>query len=696
MNANWKSRPKRVARSFVDRVVAPYLDSIRQRPIETSVTEAGPAPAISFVMSDTFHAAVHELRTLELATIPKGVNRALSVGAQGSWYFEWFRQQVGELEQHIGIEAFEPMPDDLPDYVTWIADTADQMEHVGDASVDLVYAGQTSEHLWAHELVGFLSEAHRVLSAGGRLVLDSPNRLVTEHLYWSHGGHTIELSRAEISHVLDLAGFEVETVTGVWSCVENGVRLGLEEGLERPEMLTRRAMRGHSRPDESFIWWVTAKRRTDKPNQAALTDEVARLFGEHWPTRVSRGFFPGPHQDLELSRGPFGRLAATLPLPIHAGAWEISINLRSGDWMSLPGAVLTIEAPGEHILHRLLIEDAAVHEQRATWSVQQPFLVFAVSLVLTSAVTDDVTIAFPIEMNAIGPFNVAAPSEAALGLPSRTIREFVESYEAGLVTLENAASVSYAYERPDPTTEGSPLGDDYHEWVMSTWRAITGRSSYEPDLDESFSVDPTTFLARPYPYNTGQAIEISNYLGCVAWAVGQLNLSEGTKVVEFGAGWGHLSLALAMSGCQVTTVDLNRESVELLRLRSHAWNVPLKVEHSSFLQFEPVQNDVTIFFEAFHHCHRPFELIERAISQLTPGGRLVFIAEAVYEGFELPWGVRLDGTAAYMARRFGWLELGFERSFFLGHLRSRGLSVTETRKDGLGSYGYMITAEKAF
>jgi hypothetical protein len=66
--------------------------------------------------------------------------------------------------RHVGVEAYESMPDDLPAYVEWIVNTADKMSGVENSSVDLVFAGQTTEHLWADELAGFLLESHRVLT----------------------------------------------------------------------------------------------------------------------------------------------------------------------------------------------------------------------------------------------------------------------------------------------------------------------------------------------------------------------------------------------------------------------------------------------------------------------------------------------------------------------------------------------------
>ncbi len=708
MLVNWTTRPKQAARTLVDRIVAPYLDALANagatphgnelssHEITDEMPVATEAPP-SFVMTDAFHAAVHELRTLELAAMPKGSRRALSVGAQGTWYFEWFQKNYGELDQHIGIEAFEAVPDDLPGYVTWISDTADRMDHVATASVDLVYAGQTSEHLWAHELVGYLCEAHRVLTPGGYAVLDSPNRLVTEHLHWSHGGHTIELSSDEIGRLLDLAGFDVESTTGIWSCIDSGRRLGLEEGLENASVLIQRALNGRAHPDESFIWWVTARRRDETPDRSALEAEVDRLFVQHWPTRVSRGFFPGPGQDLPLSAGQTGRLATTLPFPLHAGEWEIAITLRSGDWASIVDATVIIEAPDENLIHHLPISSAVIDGARASWSVNQPWLLFALTIVLCGAVNDDVVVAFPIEASTISP-QIGADgdsNEPNAVSTSATIADFVASFDAQELTLAEANRRSYTSPPPEPSVLADPVSPAYHDWVMATWREVTGRTSYSAASDESFAVDPSVFLARPYPYNTGNAQEIAKYAGSVAWTIGQLDLAVGTTVVEYGSGWGHLALQLAMSGCNVTAVDLNLESVNLLRRRADAWNVPLCVDHGGFLNYSGGPTDVAIFFEAFHHCDRPFELLDRVVATLSPNGRLVFIAEAVYDAYPVPWGVRLDGNAAFMARHAGWLELGFDRTFFLDQLTARGLTVTEHVRPDLGAYGTMIIATRS-
>lgn len=399
---------KRGARNLVDRVVRPYISEL-----EATVRSTGDTLLVAVTSESSgssvgepdgwqppsadFHMAIHELRTLELESVPKGSREVLSIGAQGGWYFEWFRQAYGDVDRHVGVEAFENRPDDLPEYAVWIENTADQMHDVESDSIDLVFAGQTTEHLWAHELVGFLVEAHRVLRDGGLLVVDSPNRLVTEHLCWSHGGHSIEISAAEASHLFELAGFDVIDVHGVWNCVRDGRVIELEEGIEAAANLVRRATTGRARPDECFVWWINARRSDRDPDVGGLTAEVQDLFERHWLTRVSRGFFAAPNEPLSLNGGESGRIAATLPFMLHAGRWTVSLRLKSGAWSDVDRPRLVLELPGEHEVHSW--ELGGDDE----FSFELPSVYFALSLVLAAeSVRAPITIEFPIELRHVG------------------------------------------------------------------------------------------------------------------------------------------------------------------------------------------------------------------------------------------------------------------------------------------------------
>ena len=390
--------------------MAPYVAEIvagtstgSARPANGDGTAAEHCGAFQ-VPSDTCHNANHSLRTVELERVPKGAKQVLSVGANGRWYFDWFEACVGEVDRHVGVEAFEPKPDDLPPYVDWVVNTADHMDAVADGTIELVFAGQTTEHLWAHELTGFLLEAHRVLGPSGVLVLDSPNRLITEQLHWSHGGHTIEISREEIEQLLDLAGFDLESMRGVWSCREGGRLLQLEENIDDPAVFARRAANAADRPDDSFVWFLVARRADSAPDRAALATTVDALFEAHWPTRVTRGLFPQPGAtELAIAAGSHGLRRAHPPLPdaqrdvdahrrLTRGTSRRNRRLHRPQSSSRPnGAVHTLE-----------LASAPIDGPSAIWTIEQPYLLFALSLDIdVDAVNNDIVLQLPLELRAL-------------------------------------------------------------------------------------------------------------------------------------------------------------------------------------------------------------------------------------------------------------------------------------------------------
>lgn len=275
-----------------------------------------------------------------------------------------------------------------------------------------------------------------------------------------------------------------------------------------------------------------------------------------------------------------------------------------------------------------------------------------------------------------------------------TVEEFAEAYDAGVLAFESSTQFSVAFE-DEPWRDLDPRSPEYRAWVLRSWQAISGRAQYEPQVDEVFDASTETFLARPYPFSTGDGTEVGNYMGAIAWMLRTIRPRAGQRVVELGSGWGHLAINLAMLGCDTTAVDLNPSSVNLLRARARAWNVELDVIQSAFLEFEPAAVfDYVVFFEAFHHCDRPLEMLDRVASMLAAGGSAIFLGEPVYDGYYCPWGVRTDGSATFMTRYAGWLELGFDRKFFDDELRRRGLHVSVHWEPSLAAYGHLIVASR--
>ncbi len=365
------------------------------------------------VPTQFFHQLLHELRTIELEKLTLDGGTALSIGASGRWYFDWFEASVGRCDVHIGVEAFEPMPDDLPSYVRWNTSTADRFEGVDDDSVDLICAGQTTEHLWAVELADFLLESHRVLQTGALLVLDSPNRLVTEHLLWSHGGHTVELSADEIGELLSLAGFNIEKRTGILPTRVNGeIDQQLEAGMENGAVVARRVQSGPELLDDSFVWWVVASKADVAPDRDALVAASERLFWQHWPTRIGRGMWEGPTPgSVVIPAGSDGVVAATLPFILAAGDWTISFSVDTDTaLLNDEFDIHVVDGNGDPV-HVLPIAQASRSKARLSWQFTQPELAFTYAIqIVGRQPRNDLVLGMPFDLHATSGVGVRAVS----------------------------------------------------------------------------------------------------------------------------------------------------------------------------------------------------------------------------------------------------------------------------------------------
>ena len=287
---------------------------------------------------------------------------------------------------------------------------------------------------------------------------------------------------------------------------------------------------------------------------------------------------------------------------------------------------------------------------------------------------------------------LATVASVVAGSEVISIAEFRRRFENGALSLQMDTPFRVEDQALSAGIE-DPCSPEYSALVMETWHALTGRPEYRAVDHETFELDDQDYLARPWPFCSSDPTVVAGYLGAVAAIIGCIGAKPPARIVEFGAGWGHLSLSLAATGFRVSAVDLNPPSVALLRRRALLLGVDLHVVEASFLEFEPDGPvDAFVFFESFHHCEEPFELLDRCTSQLSAGGRILFAADAIYDDFYAPWGVRLDGPAAFMAAQHGWLELGFSRPFLQKELRRRGFEVVWERRPELGLYGTFLTA----
>lgn len=298
---------------------------------------ASPSPAPAQLVD--VNVLLHQSRGAMLREMPAGARRLLSAGCAGTWYFNWIEQTYGRVPEHVGIEFFEPEPPDLPDNVTWIANTASDMSAVEAATVDLIFSGQNLEHLWPEDVAGFVLEAARVLRPGGHLVMDSPNRLITAAQGWSHPQHTIELTCDEAAQLAQLAGFDVTALRGLWLCRDpkTGEDLPFDPNVRREDWsIPERLIHAREHPRDSFIWWLEASRTARAPDTDATRQYMADLFRRHWPERVQRlrsqpghAIEASPDGDWVVSAPGLAGAALYGPyMPLKAGLHRVTWRFR--------------------------------------------------------------------------------------------------------------------------------------------------------------------------------------------------------------------------------------------------------------------------------------------------------------------------------------------------------------------------------
>jgi SAM-dependent methyltransferase len=123
--------------------------------------------------------------------------------------------------------------------------------------------------------------------------------------------------------------------------------------------------------------------------------------------------------------------------------------------------------------------------------------------------------------------------------------------------------------------------------------------------------------------------------------------------------------------------------VGLIAERAEKFALDVDAREGTFLEIDRLDRrfDAVLFFECFHHCSDHRDLVAKLADVITPGGRVFFAAEPVVETFPVPWGVRTDGESLWAIRRNGWLELGFQESYFLRMLAHAGWMVTKSTTD---------------
>ena len=222
-----------------------------------------------------------------------------------------------------------------------------------------------------------------------------------------------------------------------------------------------------------------------------------------------------------------------------------------------------------------------------------------------------------------------------------------------------------------------PFSSEYYKHQFDIYEKISGKQ-YKADNEVS-AFDVNQAIKEPFPFSSKSCDTVGNHIIAIGHLIKTLALKPGSKIIEFGAGWGNTTLWLAQMGFKITAVDIEKRFVELIRKRSEAIGLEIELLNADFQIAHKLDRkwDAIIFFESFHHCADHQNLIPGLLNLLNDGGKIIFAAEPITDDFPIPWGLRLDGESLWAIRNFGWCELGFQETYFRELMARNNLMLTK-------------------
>jgi len=218
-----------------------------------------------------------------------------------------------------------------------------------------------------------------------------------------------------------------------------------------------------------------------------------------------------------------------------------------------------------------------------------------------------------------------------------------------------------------------PDQPEFREQQLRLWEAVTARKNYDIRIDEDTpGAGDIDAWRRPAFYAAGDSHVAGEQILAMGLIVLRSNARPGSRVIEYGAGFGQNSVALARLGAKVDTVDINPGFCASIRTQAERFELDL-TPHEAPFGFNPAGQDgiydVVLFYESFHHCLDFVSVIPQLEKMLAPGGKILLAGEPIFRGEQpympIAWGIRLDWQATAVMRIRGWMELGFREDFLM-------------------------------
>ena len=217
-----------------------------------------------------------------------------------------------------------------------------------------------------------------------------------------------------------------------------------------------------------------------------------------------------------------------------------------------------------------------------------------------------------------------------------------------------------------------PFSKAYQVAQKELYAKISGHRDYRAEEHEQTPFDLSAAQHLPFPYSTYSTATVGEQLVRQGFLLRQLGLRPRARIVEFGSGFGNLTLELAKMEVSVTAVDVNPKFGELISRRSRQLGLEIQFVTSDMLDYQADEPfDAAIFFESFHHCSDHLQMLRNLVHIVKEQGIVAFGSEPI-TALPYPWGLRLDGMSVWSTRKFGWLENGFTPRYFIKALDRTG------------------------
>jgi SAM-dependent methyltransferase len=227
---------------------------------------------------------------------------------------------------------------------------------------------------------------------------------------------------------------------------------------------------------------------------------------------------------------------------------------------------------------------------------------------------------------------------------------------------------------------------EYAETVRQLYLELSGHHEYLPERDEltvgmAATLPINELFTKTSPWSFESAPFMAEFLASWAAMMRHMPASSDADILEYGPGSGQFLLSLARLGYRTYGVDIEPKYLELIQQQAQAMSVPVQTEQGHFGEgFTDKKFDRIVFFEALHHAPDFLSLLCRLHGKIVGDGMLILCGEPVVDDVTtgpvpFPWGPRLDGLSIHCMREWGWMELGFQRSFLIEALMRCGWTV---------------------